>query len=239
MDFISLYDLMDELASNTAPKYSNSEEARYSEAAADLHQWLMSSTGRPQWLKINKNTRRPVPDNNVSDKGIAMLEHMAGWEGRTHAAYCRYRSELARAEAQGIDESLILPGINQADLMYKGADYLQAMEIGFDKKEISEFIEQYAPKPEIKPDASQRTEPESVKDEGLSIYEQRKEHFNGWRDDSGADIVDLKDVETLKILKQLNKNLWKLTLESYRSEFWNRYKTEYGIRKKQGRRPKR
>lgn len=239
MDFISLYDLMDELASNTAPKYSNSEEARYSEAAADLHQWLMSSTGRPQWLKINKNTRRPVPDNNVSDKGIAMLEHMAGWEGRTHAAYCRYRSELARAEAQGIDESLILPGINQADLMYKGADYLQAMEIGFDKKEISEFIEQYAPKPEIKPDADRRTEPESVKDEGLSIYEQRKEHFNGWRDDSGADIVDLKDVETLKILKQLNKNLWKLTLESYRSEFWNRYKTEYGIRKKQGRRPKR
>lgn len=165
MDFISLYDLMDELASNTAPKYSNSEEARYSEAAADLHQWLMSSTGRPQWLKINKNTRRPVPDNNVSDKGIAMLEHMAGWEGRTHDAYCRYRSELARAEAQGIDESLILPGINQADLMYKGADYLQAMEIGFDKKEISEFIEQYAPKPEIKPDADRRTEPESVKDE--------------------------------------------------------------------------
>lgn len=169
MDFISLYDLMDELASNTAPKYSNSEEARYSEAAADLHQWLMSSTGRPQWLKINKNTRRPVPDNNVSDKGIAMLEHMAGWEGRTHAAYCRYRSELARAEAQGIDESLILPGINQADLMYKGADYLQAMEIGFDKKEISEFIErfkrQYSPKPEIKPEADHRAESESVKDD--------------------------------------------------------------------------
>jgi hypothetical protein len=140
MDFISLHDLMDELASKITPQRSNSEEARYSEAARDLHQRLMISAGRPQWFKINKNTSRPIPDNSASDKGIAMLEHMAGWEKRTKAAHCRYIGELKSAKAQGVDESLILPEINQADLMYKGADMLMAMEIGFDRQEIAVFL---------------------------------------------------------------------------------------------------
>lgn len=140
MDFISLHDLMDELASKIHPQHSNSEEARYSEAAADLHQRLIISADRPQWFKINKNTSRPIPDNSASDKGIAMLEHVAEWEKRTKAAHCRYIGELKSAKAQGVDESLILPEINQADLMYKGADMLMAMEIGFDRQEIAVFL---------------------------------------------------------------------------------------------------
>lgn len=140
MDFISLHDLMDELASKIHPQHSNSEEARYSEAAADLHQRLIISADRPQWFKIHKNTSRPIPDNSASDKGIAMLEHMAGWEKRTKAAHCRYIGELKSTKAQGVDESLILPEINQADLMYKGADMLMAMEIGFDRQEIAVFL---------------------------------------------------------------------------------------------------
>jgi hypothetical protein len=100
-------------------------------------------------------------------------------------------------------------------------------------------LEQGIPLPQqildIQETAGQQSEPESVKDEGLSIYEQRKESFDKWRVDSGVDIVDLTDKDTLKLLKQLDKKLWNITLDSYRSEFWNHYKKANGMKKKRGR----
>jgi hypothetical protein len=126
MDFISLHDLMDELASKTQPKYSNSEDARYSEAAENLYQALSNSVDCPKWVKIDvepfklENAGKPkvgslmpIFCDDVSSEGMAMLRHIAGWNRRKMAAHCQYTAELVSAKAQGIDESLILPEIRQ------------------------------------------------------------------------------------------------------------------------------
>ncbi|WP_027160288.1 hypothetical protein [Methylobacter luteus] len=153
IDFISLHELMEELASYTELQYSNSEEARFSEAADNLYQALSNSAKPPKWAKINKEPfklenalkpkkgpLKPIFCDDVSIEGMEMLRHMAGWHERKIYADNLYIKEQKSAREQGIDESLVLRSHNPNDGAYKGADFIRSMEIGFDRHEIAAFL---------------------------------------------------------------------------------------------------
>jgi len=70
-----------------------------------------------------------------------------------------------------------------------------------------------------------------------NIYSQRKISFNTWLESSKVNIKVLATKDVFDQVKKTDKNLWNISLASFKRDFWQRYSKENDIKKKPGRPP--
>lgn len=144
IDFISLYDLMNELVGELKRDESGkiiNEAYHYSRAAKKLYRDLRNKTPKPRWgVYGGENDPDFADSDNIAIEGMAMIEHMAGWAIRESNAHVQYVLELESAREQGIDESLVHKSYRMGDGQYEGVVGFRAQEIGFDRQEIAVFL---------------------------------------------------------------------------------------------------
>jgi hypothetical protein len=68
-----------------------------------------------------------------------------------------------------------------------------------------------------------------------NIYSQRKISFNTWHERSKVNIKVLTTEKVFDQVKKTDKDLWNITLASFKRDFWQQYSTENNIKKKPGR----
>lgn len=142
MDFISLKEVIENMA-NCSIKADNSEEeaVRYSDAAAVLHRELYNNNeNRPHWMAISNTTNQPLINDDVSNEGMEILEHIAGWHERLNAEFLKYLTECEQAESAGIDVSSIRPSHKLGDGKYTRHGHSKASRIGFNRADLITFL---------------------------------------------------------------------------------------------------
>lgn len=142
MDFISLKEVIENMA-NCSIKADNSEEeaVRYSDVAAVLHRELYNNNeNRPHWMAISNTTNQPLINDDASNEGMEILEHMAGWHERLNAEFLRYLTECEQAESAGIDVSSIRPSHKLGDGKYTRHGHSKASRIGFNRVDLITFL---------------------------------------------------------------------------------------------------
>ena len=133
MEFISLYDLMNNLA---AESQAGNEAARYSEAAAGFHQALHNATVRPHWFETG-TTGQALRSDDATAEGMGMLLHMAAWATRDRHESLQHVHDCINS---GLDPADVPRGYDMATGKYANANLLRAQAIGFDRKEINNLL---------------------------------------------------------------------------------------------------
>ncbi|KXS31651.1 MAG: Uncharacterized protein AWT59_2210 [Candidatus Gallionella acididurans] len=147
IDFISLDEALTGIADKSqVPKFiaDRSEAAemwRYSDAAARLHKCLHNAPEqRPQWVEQHKITRQHLRNDAVSNEGMEILEHMAGWylrqskERSDHILFCIKVGLDSDIEPMKTDP-------NSGKWNWKNHPFQREKQIGFDRVQLIGFLD--------------------------------------------------------------------------------------------------
>jgi len=123
-----------------AGRSEDADAWRYSEAAAKLHACLHNNPGqRPKWIEQHKITKQHLRNDAVSNEGMEILEHMAGWEQRQSKERSDHRVNCTIA---GYDPDTVLLGssVNGGKYNFLKTTWGRDKVIGFFRAELVDFI---------------------------------------------------------------------------------------------------
>ncbi|POZ53384.1 hypothetical protein [Methylovulum psychrotolerans] len=264
MEFVSLDDVLNSMADcvTVSPRVDADEaaELKFSKVAATFHEVLHNFPDlRPKWMERHKETGRYLQNDAVCDEGMKMLIHMAGWYQRestlraeTHRAEQRYidhrlaflrampslddheKEELSVLQHREIPKKIAVgPGRDIHSGQYRMDKFFRRWQIGFDRTALVAFLNQYGINHTLGGGSGSEKKPTTVT--GGDTYNLREASFNAWLEESKVDITVLKVKTIFEQMAQTNGELWKINLNSFRTEFWGRYADTHGIKKKAGR----
>jgi hypothetical protein len=145
-NFISLDEALTGIADKApvpralAGRSEDADAWRYSEAAAKLHACLHNNPGqRPKWIEQHKITKQHLRNDAVSNEGMEILEHMAGWEQRQSKERSDHRVNCTIA---GYDPDTVLLGssVNGGKYNFLKTTWGRDKVIGFFRAELVDFI---------------------------------------------------------------------------------------------------